>query len=71
MTAGVYARRVLYGLANVEKSEEDANLTGTFFAARQSASILVEGVGGDVGGFVVVGVEPVHLPYFGWQPVPQ
>ena len=61
MTAGVYGSRRLYGLAKVEKSGEEANFTGTFFAARQSASNVDEGVGG-LGGFVVV--EP-HDPYWG------
>jgi len=56
-------------LAREEKSEEDENLTGTFFAARQSARVD-EGIGvGVVEGLAVV--ELVQLPYCDWQPLSQ
>ena len=75
MTAGVYARRRLYGLASVSKSDDEGNLTGTFFAAKQSANVdegVGVGVGVDVGGVELVElVEPVQEPYLDWQPVPQ
>lgn len=57
----------------MEKSEEEENFTGTSLLAKQSARVDDGiGVGGDED-FVVVEdvVEPVQVPYFDWQPVPQ
>ena len=50
ITAGVYGKRELYGLARSAKSGEELSRIGTFLLPRQSANVEV---------------VPVHVPKLG------